>query len=105
MQQVNETKAVSVLSDEFMKSKRFHILFLSVNLVIMLLKMFQHVIDTRYFNQRLLNFNQYFTSHGDYIIFIRSLREQYPLRSLRNFAMHKVRTGTNTAGTVKNNLV
>ena len=33
-----------------------------------------------YFNQRLLNFDQYFASDADYIFFVRSVCEQYHLR-------------------------
>ena len=56
-----------------------------------------------YFNQRLLNFNQYFTSDADYIFFARSVYEQHHLRSSMNFAMDKIKPGTLTAGTVKSN--
>ena len=55
-----------------------------------------------YFNQRLLNFNQYFSSDADYIFFARSVYEHHHLRSSINFAMHKIKPGTLTAGTVKN---
>ena len=57
----------------------------------------------RYFNQRLLNFNQYFASDADYIFFSRSVYEQHHLRSTINFAMHKIKPGTLTAGPVKSN--
>ena len=53
--------------------------------------------------QRLLNFNQYFVSDADYICFIKSVYQQYHLHSSINFAMHKIRQGTLTARTVKNN--
>ena len=43
-----------------------------------------------YFNQRLLNFNQWFASDADYIFFARSVYELYHLRSSKNFAMHKI---------------
>ena len=56
-----------------------------------------------YFNQRLLNFDQYFASDADYIFFVRSVCEQYHLRSTFNFAMHKIKPGTLTAGAVKSN--
>ena len=55
-----------------------------------------------YFNQRLLNFNQYFVSRADYIFFARSVYEQHHLRSTINFAMHKIKSGTlGAAGAVK----
>ena len=57
----------------------------------------------RYFNQRLLNFNQCFASDADYIFFTRSVYEQHHLRSSINFAMHKIKPGTLTAGTVNSN--
>ena len=57
----------------------------------------------QYFNQRLLNFNQYFASDADYVFFARSVYEQHHLRLSINFAMHKIKPGTLTAGTVKNN--
>ena len=39
----------------------------------------------------------------DYIFFARSVYDQHHLRSLINFAMHKIKPGTVTAGTVKSN--
>ena len=57
----------------------------------------------RYFNQRLLNFNQYFASDADYIFFGRPVFEQHHLRLSINFAMHKIKAGTLTAGTIKKN--
>ena len=61
------------------------------------------VSPARYFNQRLLNHNQIFASDPDYIFFARSVYEQYLLRSSINFAMHKVKPGQLTAGTIKQN--
>ena len=61
------------------------------------------ISPARYFHQRLLNFNKYFASDVDYIFFVRSLYEQHRLSSSINFAMHKIKAGTLTAGTVKNN--
>ena len=55
----------------------------------------------RYFNQRLLNYNQHFASDVDYIFFTRSVYEQDHLRSSINFTMHKIKPGTLIAGTVK----
>ena len=57
----------------------------------------------RYFNQRLLNFNQYFPSDADYIFFVRSVFEQHHLRLSINYTMHKIKAGTLTTGTIKNN--
>ena len=61
------------------------------------------ISPARYFNQRLLNFNQRFASDADYKFFARSVYEQYHLRSSINFAMLKIKPGTLTAETVKNN--
>ena len=61
------------------------------------------ISPARYFNQRLLNFNQHVASDADYIFFARSVYEQHHLRSSINFAMHKIKPGTLTAGTVKIN--
>ena len=54
-----------------------------------------------YFNQRLLNFNQYFASDADYIFFTRPVDEQHHLHLSVNFAMHEVKPGKLTAGSVK----
>ena len=56
-----------------------------------------------YFNQRLLNSNQYFTSNAGYIVFARSVYKQHHLLSSINFAMHKIKPATLTAGAVKSN--
>ena len=56
-----------------------------------------------YINQRLLNFNQNFGSDADYIFFARSVYKQNHLHSSVNFAMHKIKPGTLTAGTIKSN--
>ena len=56
-----------------------------------------------YFNQRLLNFNQYFASDANYLFFTRSVYEQYRLRPSIKFAMYKIKSGTLTAGTAKKN--
>ena len=44
----------------------------------------------RYSNQRFLNVNLYFALDAACIVFARSVYEQHLLRSLRNFAMHKI---------------
>ena len=61
------------------------------------------ICPARYFNQILLNFNQYFASDADYIFFARSVYEQDHLRSSINFAMHKTKLGTLSPGTAKSN--
>ena len=59
------------------------------------------ISPVRYFNQRLLSFDQYFASDADHIFFTRSAYEQHYLRSSINFAMHKIKPGTLTARTIK----
>ena len=61
------------------------------------------ISPARYFNQRVLNFNQHLASDADYVFFSRSVYKQHHLRSLVNFAMRKIKSGTLTEGTVKNN--
>ena len=56
-----------------------------------------------YFDQRLLSFNQYFSSDADYIFFARSVYEQQHFRSSIKFAMYKIKPGAIKAGTVKVN--
>ena len=52
------------------------------------------ISPAQYFNQSLLNFNQYFVSDADYIVFVRSLFEQRHLRSSITFAMNNSKPGT-----------
>ena len=61
------------------------------------------ISPARCFNQRLLNFNQYFVSNINYVFFTRSAYEQCLLRSSTSFAMHQSKASTSTAGTVKSN--
>ena len=49
----------------------------------------------------MLNFNQYFVLDAYYIFFARSMYEQYHLQSSISLAMHKVKPGKITAGTIK----
>ena len=55
-----------------------------------------------YFNQQLLNFNQYFASDAGYIFFVRSVYEQHHLCLPINFVMHKIMPGALTTGMVTN---
>ena len=61
------------------------------------------ISPARYFSQRLMNFNQCFASDADYILFAKSVYEQYHLPPSINFAMRKIKPGTLTAKTVKSN--
>ena len=55
-----------------------------------------------YFNQRLLNFNQYFASDAACIFFARSVYKQYHWCSSVNVTMHKFKPDRITTGMVKN---
>ena len=50
--------------------------------------------SARYFNQRLLECNQYFESDADFIFFASSVYEQDHLRLSINFAIHKIKPVT-----------
>ena len=52
----------------------------------------------KYFNQRLLNYTQKFSSDSDYIFFVHSVMQQLNLCSRINIAMKKVKTNQLTAG-------
>ena len=59
------------------------------------------IIPARYFNQRLL---KVFCIRCRLHFCARSIYEQQHQRSSINFAIHKIKSGTLTAGTVKSNL-
>ena len=62
------------------------------------------VSPAQYFNQRLLNFNQYFPSDAGYLFFARSVYEQHHhVYSSINLAIYNIKPGILTAGTVKSN--
>ena len=96
-------KPVSVLSDEFCEKQTFAYLFAEGKFGYNAPRDIPLSPD-RYFNKRLLNFNHYFASDVDYIISARSVQEQHHLHSSINFAMHKIKPRTLTAGIFKNNL-
>lgn len=50
--------------------------------------------SAHYFNQRLLECNQYFESDADFIFFARSVYEQDHSRLSINFAIHKIKPVT-----------
>ena len=97
-----EKKPVSILNDEFCEEQAFPYLLPKDKFDYKAPRDIP-ISPARYFNQRLLNFNQYFASDADYIFFARSVYGQYHLCSSINFAMHKIKPGTLTAGTVKIN--
>ena len=57
----------------------------------------------KYFNQRLLNYKQTFSSDSDYIFYALSVMQQLNLSSQINIAMKKVCTNQLTAGMLSNN--
>ena len=57
----------------------------------------------KYFNQRLLNYKQKFSSDPDYIFFAHSVTQQLNLNSRVNIAMQKVKSGQLTAGMLSRN--
>ena len=57
----------------------------------------------KYFNQRLLNYKQQFSSDPDYISFSHSVTQQLNLNSRVNIAMQKVKSGQLTAGMLSRN--
>ena len=91
------------MSGEFYEEQAFLIFFLLVYLAIILLEDIS-ISPTRYFDQRLLNFNNYFSSHVDYIFFVKSVYKQQHLRSSIDLDMPKIKPGTLTVGVVRNNL-
>ena len=92
----------SILGDEFREEQVFHYLLSKGKFGYSVARDIP-VSPAGYFNQRLLNFNQPFALDADYIFFARSVYEQHHLRSSINFAMHKIKPGKLTEGTVKNN--
>ena len=95
-------KPVSILNDEFCEEQAFSYLPRKGKFGYIAPRDIP-ISPTRYFNQRLLDFNQYFASDADYIFFARSVYDQHHFCSSINFAMHKIKPGTLTAGTVKSN--
>jgi len=61
-----------------------------------------HLTPTKYFNQRLLNFSQRFSSNADYIFFAHYILQQTNLFNQINIATKKVK-GSITAGQLQNN--
>ena len=95
-------KTVSILNDEFCEEQAFPYLLPKGKFGYKAPRDIP-ISPAWYFNQRLLNFNQYFASDAAYIFFARSVYEQHHFRSSINFAMHKINPGTLTEGTVKSN--
>ena len=93
---------VSILEDEFSEEQAFPYLLRKGKFGYSVLQDIP-ISPARYFNQRLLNFNQYFASDAEYIFFARSVYVHHHSLSSINFAMHKIKPDIFTAGTVKNN--
>ena len=69
-----ERKPVSILSEEFYEEHAFSYLFPKGKFGYKTLRDIS-ISPTRYFNQRLSNFNQHFALDADYIFFARSVYE------------------------------
>ena len=93
---------VSILRDEFCEEQAFAHLFPKGRFGYNVTRDIP-ISPAQYFNQSLLNFNRYFASDADYATFARSVYQQHHLRSTMNFAMHKIKPGTLTAGSVQRN--
>ena len=88
----------------FVKSKHLLIFFLRFNYLLPKAPQDIPISPVWYFNQRLLNvYDQCFPSDADFIFFARFAYEQHHFRSPINFAMHKIKPVTPTAGIVKDN--
>ena len=70
-----EKKPVSILNDEFCEEQAFPYLLPKGKFGYKAPRDIP-ISPARYFNQRLLNFNQYFASDADYIFFTRLVYEQ-----------------------------
>ena len=90
---------VSILSDQFYEEQAFPYL-LSKGKFGYKAPRDIPISPAQYFNQSLLNCNQCLASDADFIFF-----EQQQLCSSINFALHKIKPGTLTAGTVKSNFI
>ena len=88
-------ESLSILSDKFCEEQGKFCCNVSRDVPISL---------ASYFNQRLLNFNQYFASDLGGIFFAGSVYEQHHLRSSISLLCYKIKPGTLTAGTVEKNL-
>ena len=95
---------VSILSDQFCEEQAFPYLLPKGKFGYKAPRDFP-ISPAWYFNQRLLNLNQCLASDADHIFFARSVYEQHQLCSSMNFALHKIKPGTLTAGTVKSNFI
>ena len=71
-------KKVSILSDEFFEEQAFPYLLPTGKFGYDLTQDIP-ISPSQYFNQRLLNFNQYFASNGDYILFNQACTWAAPL--------------------------
>ena len=62
-----------------------------------------YLTSTKYFNQRLLNYTQKFSSDSDYIFFAHSVMQKLNLSNQINIAMRKVTSSQLTAGMLSSN--
>ena len=66
-------------------------------------KRYVKLSPVKYFNQRLLNYKQKFSSDSDYIFFVQSVTQHLNLNSRINIAMQKVKADGLTAGMLSTN--
>ena len=102
LHQGSEKKPVSILSNKFCEEQAFPHLLPKGKFAYSAPRVIP-ISPAWYYNQWLLNFKQYLASDADCIFLARSVYEQHHLRSTINFAKHKIKPGTFTTGTVKNN--
>ena len=93
-------KTICILNDDFYKEQAF------------LYPILNGMVDynaskdnpAHYFNQKLLNFNQHFAPDADFLFFSQISVWSTHLSSTIYFAIHKIKSGTLTAETLKINL-
>ena len=93
-------KAVSILTDEFSKEEIFA--YLLLNLAIMFLKISQYVLPGTLIKRCWTLISNLHQMEATY--FLPIVHEKHHLVSLRNFIMHKIKTGTLTTGAIKKKL-
>ena len=91
----------SFFNDEFCEEQAFPYLLPKGKFGYKVLRSVQ-LSPVKYFNQRLLNYTQRFSSNGDYIFFAHYVMQQINLFNQINIATSKV-SGTINAGQLKNN--
>ena len=94
--------AESLLDDKFCEELSHPLLF-STGKFGFQFKRKVELSPTNYFNQRLLNYTQKFSSDSDYIFFAHSVIQKLNLNNQINIAMRKVASNQLTAGVLSSN--